>query len=389
MAQTSGSVSQREAKRRREIRNSFTQYDYALLFMTLGIALFGVLMIYSAGYYAASLLNSPYRFVKQQLYGLGAGFILMMIISKLDYQLFIQTIAGKKYKITFVHIVYIIALGLQLAVLFIGKEYNGAKRWLKFGPIQFQPSEISKIVAILFISYVVYRNRKILDDFIGFVSVMLYILPLIILIAKENLSSAIVVTGISVGMCFVASRKKGYFVGCAIFLVGVVALYIIFGDAFRMQRIQIWLNVETNENAHQIKQGLYAIASGGLFGNGLGQSMQKLGYIPEAYNDMIFAVICEELGIVGAAMVIIAFIVLFWRIMVIACHAPDIFGTMVCAGVMIQLAIQVVINVAVVTNSIPSTGIPLPFISYGGTSEMIMMAEMGLVLGVSRQIRQK
>lgn len=117
--------------------------------------------------------------------------------------------------------------------------------------------------------------------------------------------------------------------------------------------------------------------------------MQKLGFIPEAYNDMIFAVICEELGIVGAALVILAFLVLFWRIVVIACHAPDIFGTMLCVGVMVQLAIQVVINIAVVTNSIPSTGIPLPFISYGGTSEMIMMAEMGLVLGVSRQIKQK
>ena len=389
MAQTTQSSSRMEAKRRREMRKSFTQYDYALLFITLGIALFGVLMIYSAGYYAASLLNSPYRFVKQQLIGLGVGFLLMITISKLDYQIFIQTIAGKKYRITLVHIVYVIALVLQVAVLVVGMEYNGAKRWLKFGPLQFQPSEITKIVVILFISYVVYRNRKTLDDFRGFLSIMLYILPLVGFIAKENLSSAIVVAGISVGMCFVASRKKGYFVICGLILVGAAALYVIFGDPFRMQRIQIWLNVETNENAHQIKQGLYAIASGGLFGNGLGQSMQKLGYIPEAYNDMIFAVICEELGIVGAAMVIIAFIVLFWRIMVIACHAPDIFGTMVCAGVMIQLAIQVVINVAVVTNTIPSTGIPLPFISYGGTSEMIMLAEMGLVLGVSRQIRQK
>lgn len=389
MAQTARGVSQKEMKRRREMRNSFTQYDFALLFMTIGIALFGVLMIYSAGYYAASLLNAPFRFVKQQLFGLLIGLCLMIIISKIDYQIFVQPFAGKRYKFTLVHITYVIALGLQIAVLVIGKEYNGAKRWLKFGPVQFQPSEISKIVAILFISYVVYRNRKTLDDFFGFLSVMIYIAPLIILIAKENLSSAIVVTGISVGMCFVASRKKGYFIVCGLLLVGVAGLYIIFGDPFRMQRIQIWLNVETNENAHQIKQGLYAIASGGLFGKGLGQSMQKLGYIPEAYNDMIFAVICEELGIVGASMVIIAFIVLFWRIIVIACHAPDIFGTMLCAGVMIQLAIQVVINVAVVTNTIPSTGIPLPFISYGGTSEMIMMAEMGLVLGVSRQIKQK
>ena len=152
-----------------------------------------------------------------------------------------------------------------------------------------------------------------------------------------------------------------------------------------MERIQIWLNVETNENAHQIKQGLYAIATGGLFGNGVGNSVQKLGYIPEAYNDMIFSVICEELGVVGATVLIIAFIVLFWKVIRIGYGASDIFGTMLCSGVMLQLSIQVVINVAVVTNSIPSTGIPLPFISYGGTSAMIMMAEMGIVLGVSKR----
>jgi len=367
---------------------TFTQYDYMLLFMTAGIALFGVLMIYSAGYYKASVFNQPFRFVKSQLMGLGIGFVLMIAISKIDYQIFVQKI-GRRYPLSLSHFAYIIAMGLQIAVLFIGAEHNGAKRWIEIGPIQFQPSEISKIAAILFISYAVYRNRRALDSFIGFLCIMAYMMPLIILIAKENLSSAIIIGGISVGMCFVASNKKGYFIVCGLLLVGLIAAYIIFGDPFRMERVQIWLNVETHPKSLQIKQGLYAIASGGLFGKGLGQSMQKLGYIPEAYNDMIFAVICEELGIVGAAIVILAFLVLFWRIVVIACHAPDIFGTMLCVGVMVQLAVQVVINVAVVTNSIPSTGIPLPFISYGGTSEMIMMTEMGLVLGVSRQIKQK
>lgn len=376
-------------ERRRSFARSFTQYDYTLLFMTIGIALFGVLMIYSAGYYTASVFDAPFRFVKSQLMGLGIGFIFMLAISRFDYQIFIQPILRGRYSMSLSHITYIVALGLQIAVLFVGEEYNGAKRWIKIGGIQFQPSEISKIAAILFISYAVYRNRKALDSFLGFISVMVYMMPLVLLIGKENLSSAIIVGGISIGMCFVASNKKGYFAVCAAILAGGIALYIIFGDPFRMQRIQIWLNVETHPMAHQIKQGLYAIASGGLFGKGLGQSMQKLGYIPEAYNDMIFAVICEELGIVGATLVVLAFLVLFWRIVVIACHAPDIFGTMLCVGVMVQLAIQVVINVAVVTNSIPSTGIPLPFISYGGTSEMIMMAEMGLVLGVSRQIKQK
>ncbi len=378
----------RTAQRKKSRIKTFTQYDYMLLFMTVGIALFGVLMIYSAGYYRASVFGQPFRFVKSQLQGLGIGFVLMLAISKIDYQIFIQKTSGR-YSLSLSHVAYIVALALQIAVLFIGAEHNGAKRWIEFGPIQFQPSEISKIAAILFISYAVYRNRRALDSFTGFLCIMAYMMPLIILIAKENLSSAIIIGGISIGMCFVASNKKGYFIICALLLACVMAVYIIFGDPFRMERVQIWLNVETHPNALQIKQGLYAIASGGLLGKGLGQSMQKLGYIPEAYNDMIFAVICEELGIVGAALVILAFLVLFWRIVVIACHAPDIFGTMLCVGVMVQLAIQVVINVAVVTNSIPSTGIPLPFISYGGTSEMIIMTEMGLVLGVSRQIKQK
>lgn len=368
-------------------RKYHTQYDFALLFITVGIALFGVVMIYSAGYYAASIDDSPYRFVSQQLLGLGLGVILMIAISKVDYQIFIQKLPG--LGINMVHIAYLTAVAMQIAVLVIGVERNGAKRWLKIGPLQFQPSEVSKIAAILFVAYAIYQNRRALDKFSGFVRILVYMGPPIVLILVENMSSAIIVAGIVVGMCFIASKKKMYFAVCFLLLAAGGMAYIMLGEGFRMQRIQIWLDVENHENAHQIKQGLYAIASGGLFGKGLGQSMQKLGYIPEAYNDMIFAVICEELGIVGAAMVILAFLVLFWRIVVIACHAPDLFGTMLCIGVMIQLAVQVIINVAVVTNSIPSTGIPLPLISYGGTSATIMMAEMGLVLGVSNQIKQK
>ena len=162
------------ARQKKSFVKPFTQYDYMLLFMTACIALFGVLMIYSAGYYRASIFNQPYRFVKSQLQGLGIGFVLMIIISKVDYQIFIQKITGKKYSLSLTHIVYLAALALQVAVLFIGEEYNGAKRWIKIGPLQFQPSEISKIAAILFISYAVYKNRKALDSFMGFLCVMAY-----------------------------------------------------------------------------------------------------------------------------------------------------------------------------------------------------------------------
>ena len=156
-----------------------------------------------------------------------------------------------------------------------------------------------------------------------------------------------------------------------------------------MQRIDIWRNVETHEKGYQIRQGLYAIASGGLTGSGLGESMQKLGYIPEAQNDMIFTVICEELGILGAIVTLLLFVLMLYRIYIIAVNAPDLFGSMICVGAMIHIAVQVLINVAVVTNSIPSTGIALPFISYGGTSLVIIMAEVGMVLSVSNQIRHE
>lgn len=363
------------------------QYDYALLFLTIGIALFGVVMIYSAGYYTASIQNNSFRYVKSQLASLILGAAVMVIISLMDYQVLKQNLFHTK--INMVHLVYLIAIVFQVAVLFIGVERNGAKRWLKLGPIQFQPSEVTKIAVIMFIAYAVYQRRRDLDHLRGFVRILLFTLPLIALVAKENLSSAIIVVGIVFGMCFVASRKKLYFIAAIILAVAVVLAYIFLGDGFRADRIEMWRDVENHAGAFQIRQGLYAIASGGLFGKGLGQSMQKLGYVPEAYNDMIFSVICEELGVVGAVLVIAAFLVLFWRIVVIACHAPDLFGTMLCVGVMVQLAVQVLINVAVVTNSIPSTGIPMPLISYGGTSAAIIMAEMGIVLGVSRQIKQK
>ena len=154
-----------------------------------------------------------------------------------------------------------------------------------------------------------------------------------------------------------------------------------------MERFAVWQNVETHPKGYQILQGLYAIASGGIFGKGLGESMQKLGFIPESHNDMIFSVICEELGLFGAVALILIFVLLIWRIFVIAINAPDLFGGLIATGVLVHIAAQVIINIAVVTNSIPSTGIPLPFISYGGTSIAILLVEMGIVLSVSNQIK--
>jgi cell division protein FtsW len=210
---------------------------------------------------------------------------------------------------------------------------------------------------------------------------------LIILVAKENLSTAIVVGVITFGMCFVSAKKKWFYILVAGIGAVAVWLYIMFGDSFRAGRIEIWRNVETNPKGYQILQGLYAIASGGIFGSGLGESMQKLGFIPESHNDMIFSIICEELGLVGAGIVLLMFLFMLWRILNTAMKAPDLFSALICTGVMFHIATQVILNIAVVTNSIPSTGIPLPFISYGGTSVMILMAEMGLVLGISSKCK--
>ena len=211
---------------------------------------------------------------------------------------------------------------------------------------------------------------------------------LLVLIGKENLSTAIVIAVIVYGMCFIAAKKKRLYILLAIAGVGVIALYVPLGDGFRSTRFEVWNNVETHPLGYQTLQGLYAIASGGLTGTGLGESMQKLGFIPESHNDMIFSIICEELGMIGAGMVILMFVFMLWRILNTAMHAPDLFSSMICSGVMLQIATQVVINIAVVTNSMPATGIPLPFISYGGTSVMFLMAEVGIVLGISAKCKR-
>jgi cell division protein FtsW len=255
------------------------------------------------------------------------------------------------------------------------------------GPLgRFQPSELTKIAVILFTAYIVNTAPKKLDKFVGFLRVVLFIAPLLGLIIIENFSTALICGIIMVAICFVASRKKLYFIISGL-LFGALGSIFIFFVSYRSERIKVWLNVETEPKGYQILQGLYAIASGGIFGKGLGESMQKLGFIPESHNDMIFSVICEELGLFGAFALILLFILLIWRIFIIAINATDLFGGLIATGVLTHIASQVLINIAVVTNAIPSTGIPLPFISYGGSSVMVILFEMGIVLSVSNQIK--
>ena len=366
--------------------HSYSYYDYSLLLLTLLLVAFGLIMIYSTSSYSAQLKydDSMYFLKKQGVCAIG-GIFAMLFVSKIDYRIFLR-------KIPFLHIrlvtcAYIFCILLQVAVFTpLGQEINGAKRWIKLGPLSFQPSDLSKVAVILFVSYMIYLAPKRVNKFRGFFRIVCYLLPMILLIGRENMSTAIIIVGVIGGLCFVASKKKGYFfIAILVAAIGMAA-YVLFGEGFRLERFQIWLNVETHPRGFQILQGLYAIASGGLTGTGLGGSMQKLGYVPEAQNDMIFSIICEELGLFGALAVMILFGMLIWRLFMISINAPDLFGGLVGAGILIHVALQVVINIAVVTNSIPSTGIALPFISYGGTSVIVMLAEIGLALSISNQI---
>ncbi|HCR41432.1 MAG TPA: cell division protein [Lachnospiraceae bacterium] len=366
-------------------RKMHSYYDYSLLFLTLFLVCFGLVMIYSTSSYNAQRLygNATHYLERQALFS-GAGILIMLFASKIDYRIYIKNLPIIKIKP--VTVLYFLCIGLQVYVLIFGDVINGAKRWISIGSFRFQPSELTKVAVILFTAYIVQLAPRRLDKFTGFLRVVFLIAPLLALIVIENFSTALVVGVIMVAICFVASKKKGYFIFSGLLLVGAGALLVRFVP-YRFERINVWLNVETHPKGYQILQGLYAIASGGVFGKGLGESMQKLGFIPESHNDMIFSVICEELGLFGAFALILLFVLLVWRIFIIAINAPDLYGGLIATGVLAHIAVQVLINIAVVTNTIPSTGIPLPFISYGGSSMMVILFEMGIVLSISNQIK--
>ena len=330
--------------------------------------------------------DDPMKYFNGQLRAGILGFVALLFVSKLDYKVY----TFKVFKLTLIQWLYILCVALQGFVLLYGNESHGKSRWINLGPISFQPSEIAKIALILLLAYFISSNPNKIRRVDGAAALIVFNLPLIGLVVKGNLSTGIIMIAILFALIFVTNKKYWPFILLAFLAVVAVAIIIVFfSDPYRRERITIWQNVETHEKGYQILQGLYAIASGGLFGKGLGESMQKLGAIPEVQNDMIFVVICEELGIVGAIAVILLFALLLYRIFVIAINAPDLFGSLIATGVFVHIAVQVIINIAVVTNTIPSTGIPLPFISYGGTSLSILLAEIGLVLSVSNRIRHE
>lgn len=348
--------------------------DDTLAAIVLVFVAFGMVMLYSTSAYNGEVKfqDAGYYF-KKQLLATALGLGVMYAVSRIDYHYWEKLALPA----------YIVSLVLSALVLAIGDSYNGSKRWLSLGPLSFQPAEFAKVAVILFLAWFISNRKKKIDSIRSLLLVILLVLPIVALVGTNNLSTAIIILGIAVILVFVASPSYVKFVSLGLVGIGFIAIFLSV-ESYRLERLMIWRNPEKYEKGYQTLQGLYAIGSGGLFGTGLGNSMQKLGFVPEAQNDMIFSIICEELGLVGAGIVILLFMVMIWRFLLVSHRSVDLFGALIGAGILAHISIQVILNVAVVTNTIPNTGITLPFISYGGTSVLFLLAEMGLALSVSR-----
>lgn len=358
-------------------------FDYSLVFITIFIVLFGLVMLYSASSFEAAMEfgDSKYYLMKQLGFAI-VGIVFMIGITYVDYHLY--------QKPAIALLAYFGSLLVVLSVLSpLGVSANGARRWVNVG-FSVQVCEIVKLGLIIFMAFVIEKKSRKLKNLGTFLMCMVYIgiSAGVIAIITKDLSSSVIIAGIGMVMLFIACPRFSYFlilgaIGVGAF-VGLVAI-----EPYRFERIQVWLDPEkyASEGGFQVLQSLYSLGSGGLFGKGLGNGIQKLGYVPEAQNDMIFTVVCEELGIVGGIAVILVFIFMIWRFMIISNNAPDLFGSLLVVGVMAHISIQTIMNIAVVTNSMPNTGVTLPFMSYGGSSIFCLLVEIGIVLSVSKRIR--
>ncbi|HEY9574862.1 MAG TPA: FtsW/RodA/SpoVE family cell cycle protein, partial [Lachnospiraceae bacterium] len=360
----------------------------------------GLIMLYSASSYVAikSQLSDKYYFMKQAALSI-VSLVGSLLVATMDYRLLLKS---KWLPIGLYGMACVLMMAVRLPGL--GVSINGARRWLRLG-ITFQPSEVAKVAVIVFIPYLVVKHMKLLHTLKENLIVLAWgALPALMAFKlTDNLSTGIIIGGITFGILFIASPKTKVYllliVGLAIVFIGgsfLLHLYKIPFEAFvektqnfRFSRVLVWLDPEaySSSGGYQTIQALYAIGSGGFFGKGLGNSTQKLGFIPETQNDMIFSIICEELGVFGAGMILILFAYLLYRLFIIAKNAPTLFGGLMVSGIFIHIALQVVLNVCVVLNVIPNTGITLPFISYGGTSVVFLMSEMALALSVSKEGR--
>ena len=385
-------MAERKTKKRnkRVVKNTDQYFDYSMLAVLIFLICFGLVMLYSTSSYSALIKQGDSMFYfKRQILFCSLGFVGMLAVSTIDYHYYIKL---SKW-------LYWISIVLMVLVKTpLGKTVNGARRWLRLpGNQQFQPAEVAKIAVILFIPVVIIELGKEARTYRGIRNTLLWggFNAGCVYILTDNLSTGVIVFGITCILIFVMHPKTKPFLmlvgsGLVIAAVGIFILSktLETSSSFRLRRIIAWLHPEkyASDGSFQTLQGLYAIGSGGFFGKGLGNSAQKM-IIPEVQNDMILSAICEELGVFGVIMILVIFGLLLYRLLFIAQNAPDVYGYMIVTGIFAHIALQVILNVAVVTNVIPNTGITLPFISYGGTSILFLMMEMGIALGVSRKIK--
>ena len=363
------------------------QFDFILFVIIIILLSLGIVMVLSASAPSAiAESGNSYSYVIQQLKAAILGIILMLIISKIDYRLY-----KKFYKA-----IYWISVLILLLVLIpgLGLSSNGATRWIDLKFIQFQPSEFTKIGLIVFYAgYLADHKSELKSFWKGFVKPLIYILPPIAILyfVQNHLSASVVIGAVTCVMMIMAGCRLLYFViagliGALVMTVGIIALQATGKGGFRIKRIMSFMDpwADATEVGWQAVQGLYAIGSGGLFGVGLGESKQKYLYIPEPHNDFIFSILAEELGFVGCVIVILLFAIFIWRGILIAIKSPDMFGSLLATGITTLIGVQVIINIGVVTSSIPNTGMPLPFFSYGGTALLILLCSCGVLLNISR-----
>ncbi len=355
--------------------------DLTFLFLLLIILTIGLVMLFSASYvFANTHYGDNYYFIKKQAGFALLGLVIMFSVSKIDYHFI------RKFAVPF-YIAMVIFLGIMLIIPPMVSG-TSVKRWFSFGPINFQPSELGKFAVILLLAHLIAANQKIMKTFrFGFLFLGLAVgLVCVLVVLEPHLSATVLIFLIGAVMMVVGGLQLRYiFGGLAVAGVGVIA--VMSGVvSYAQDRITYWLDPWSapTKEGYQTIQSLLAIGSGGWHGRGLGQSRQKYLWVPEPHNDFIFSIVCEELGVIGAMIIIILFCLLMWRGFVIAMKAPDKFGSMLALGLTFQVGLQMTLNILVVTNTIPNTGISLPFFSYGGTSLVILLTEMGMVLSVSR-----
>lgn len=369
-----------------------TGVDRPLLILILILIAIGSIMVFSASYvYAKSKTGDSMYFIKRQILFAALGIFGMLIVMRVPYTTY------KKYA----WIIFGVSALLLISVLVIGVSEGEAQRWIQLpGGLTLQPSEIMKFALVVIMAWYMSCKNKYKENSQSEHKTLIYdaLVPFgligvacVLIMLENHLSGTIIVglIGLSVMIAGGGSLKAIFIAGAVVVPTGLI--YLFFGKGYQSNRIQIWLNPEAfpRDGGYQNIQGLYAIGSGGLLGVGLGNSRMKYSYVSQPQNDFIFSIVCEELGFVGAVAIMCLFALLVWRGMVVAMHAPDKFSSLVALGISCKVAIQVLLNIAVVTNTIPNTGISLPFFSYGGTAIVILMLEMGVLLSISRHSYQK